>query len=69
VAALTEGSQAEDLTRWRAGAGGSGPCSVRGVPEPLELFRLKCADHCYTGDMTSTHVKRNNPMVCRVTSR
>jgi hypothetical protein len=22
------------------------------VAEPLELFRLKCADHCYTGDMT-----------------
>jgi hypothetical protein len=38
------------------------------VAEPLELFRLKSADHRYTGDMTSTHFKRNNPMVCRVTS-
>jgi hypothetical protein len=39
------------------------------VVEPLELFRLKCADHCYTDNMTSTHFKQNNPMVCRVTSR
>jgi hypothetical protein len=27
------------------------------VAKPLELFQLKCADHCYTGDMTSTHFK------------
>jgi hypothetical protein len=39
------------------------------VAEPLELFRFKCADHRYTGDMISTHFKRNNLMVCRVTSR
>jgi hypothetical protein len=39
------------------------------MAEPLELFQLKCADHCYTGDMTSTHFKWNNPMVCRVTSQ
>jgi hypothetical protein len=39
------------------------------VAEPLELFRLKCADYRYTGDMTSTHFKWNNPMVCRVTSQ
>jgi hypothetical protein len=39
------------------------------VAELLELFWLKCADHCYSGDMTSTHFKQNNPMVCRVTSR
>jgi hypothetical protein len=39
------------------------------VAEPLELFQFKCADHRYTGDMISTHFKRNNPVVCRVTSR
>jgi hypothetical protein len=31
VAALTGGLLAEDLTRWRAGAGGSGPCRARGL--------------------------------------
>jgi hypothetical protein len=44
-------------------------CGMMGVAEPLELFWLKCADHYYTGDMTSVHFKRNNPMVCWVTSR
>jgi hypothetical protein len=36
--------------------------------EPLELFQLKCASHHYTGDTNSTHFKRNNPLVCRVTA-
>jgi hypothetical protein len=30
---------------------------VSHVAEPLELFRFKCADHRYTGDMISTHFK------------
>jgi hypothetical protein len=39
------------------------------VVEPLELFWLKCASRCYTADTNSTHFKRNNSMVCRVTAR
>jgi hypothetical protein len=42
---------------------------TRNVAEPLELLQLKCADHGYIGDMTSTHFKRNNPMVYWVMSR
>jgi hypothetical protein len=45
---------------------GPGQC---GRTNPLELFRLKCASHHYTGDTNSTHFKRNNPLVCRVTAR
>jgi hypothetical protein len=40
-----------------------------GRTNPLELFRLKCASHHYTGDTNSTHFKWNNPLVCRVTAR
>jgi hypothetical protein len=40
-----------------------------GVAEPPELFRLKCASHRYTVDTNSTHFKRNNPLVCRVSAR
>jgi hypothetical protein len=39
------------------------------VVEPPELFRLKCANDCYTADINSTHFKRNNPLVCRVSAR
>jgi hypothetical protein len=39
------------------------------MAEPPELFRLKHASHRYTGDPNSTHFKRNNPLVCRVTAR
>jgi hypothetical protein len=39
------------------------------VAEPPELFRLKRASHRYTGYTNSTHFKRNNPLVCRVTAR
>jgi hypothetical protein len=39
------------------------------VAEPPELFRLKCATHRYTADTNSTHFKRNNPLVCRVSAR
>jgi hypothetical protein len=39
------------------------------VAEPPELFRLKCASHRYTADINSTHFKRNNPLVCRVSAR
>jgi hypothetical protein len=39
------------------------------VAEPPELFRLKCASHRYTADTNSTHFKRNNPLVCRVSAR
>jgi hypothetical protein len=39
------------------------------VAEPPELFRFKCASHRYTADTNSTHFKRNNPLVCRVSAR
>jgi hypothetical protein len=47
------------------------PCPNQGidVAEPAELFRLKCASHRYTADTNSTHFKRNNPLVCRVSAR
>jgi hypothetical protein len=40
-----------------------------GVAEPPELFWFKCASHRYTADTNSTHFKRNNPLVCRVSAR
>jgi hypothetical protein len=40
-----------------------------GVAEPSELFRLKCANHCYTADINSMHFKRNSPLVCRISAR
>jgi hypothetical protein len=43
--------------------------TVVAVAEPPELFRLKCASHRYTADTNSTHFKRNNPLVCRVSAR
>jgi hypothetical protein len=39
------------------------------VAEPPELFWLKCASHRYTADTNSTHFKRNNPLVRRVSAR
>jgi hypothetical protein len=39
------------------------------MAELPELFRLKRASHRYTGNPNSTHLKRNNPLVCRVTAR
>jgi hypothetical protein len=42
---------------------------ARSVVEPPELFRLKCASHRYTADTNSTHFKRNNSLVCRVSAR
>jgi hypothetical protein len=39
------------------------------VAEPPELFRLECASPRYTADTNSTHSKRNNPLVCRVSAR
>jgi hypothetical protein len=39
------------------------------VAEPPELFRFKCASHLHTADNDSTHFKRNNPLVCRVSAR
>jgi hypothetical protein len=39
------------------------------VAEPSELFQLKYANHRYTADINSTHFKRNNPLVCRVSAR
>jgi hypothetical protein len=50
----------------------SKPGNVRAegsVAKPPELFRLKCASHCYTTDTNSMHFKRNNPLVCRVSAR
>jgi hypothetical protein len=40
-----------------------------GVAEPLELFRLKCANDHYAALIISTHFKRNNPLVCQVSAR
>jgi hypothetical protein len=42
---------------------------AKSVAEPSELFRLKCANDRYTADINSTHIKRNNPLVCRVSAR
>jgi hypothetical protein len=39
------------------------------VAESPELFRLKCANDHYAAVIISTHFKRNNPLVCRVSSR
>jgi hypothetical protein len=39
------------------------------VAEPPELFQLKCTSHRYTADTNSTHFKRNNSLVCRVSVR
>jgi hypothetical protein len=39
------------------------------VAEPPELFQLNCASHRYTADNNSMHFKRNNPLVCRVSTR
>jgi hypothetical protein len=39
------------------------------VAEPPELFRLKCASHRSLADTNSTHFKRNNSLVCRVSAR
>jgi hypothetical protein len=52
-------AEAADARAWAAGA----------VAEPPELFRLKCASHRYTADTNSTHFKRNNPLVFRVSAR
>jgi hypothetical protein len=38
------------------------------MAEPPELFRLKCAIHRYIANTNSTHFKRNNPLVCRVSA-
>jgi hypothetical protein len=48
---------------------GSATAGIRAVVEPPELFRLKCASHRYPADTNSTHFKRNNPWVCRVSAR
>jgi hypothetical protein len=39
------------------------------VAELLELFRLKCTSHRYAVGIDSTHFKRNNSLVCRVSAR
>jgi hypothetical protein len=39
------------------------------VAELPELFRVKCASHRYAADTNSTHFKRNNSLVCRVSTR
>jgi hypothetical protein len=52
--------------RWQPRGGGEG---FKGdVVESPKLFQLKRASHGYTGDLNSTHFKRNNPWVCRVTA-
>jgi hypothetical protein len=42
---------------------------IPAVAEPPELFRLECANHRYTADINSTHFKRNNSLVCRVSTQ
>jgi hypothetical protein len=42
---------------------------IPAVAEPPELFRLKCANDHYATLIISTHFKRNNPLVCRVSAR
>jgi hypothetical protein len=68
-----KGSQQFDETQWDNKAayveGFHRKQHMAFVAEPPELFRFKCADHRYTGDRNSTHVKRNNSLVCRVTAR
>jgi hypothetical protein len=39
------------------------------VAEPPELFWLKCANDRYAAVINSTHFKRNNPLVCRVSAQ
>jgi hypothetical protein len=39
------------------------------VAEPSELFRLKCANDHYAAAIISTHFKRNNRLVYRVSAR
>jgi hypothetical protein len=39
------------------------------VAEPLELFRLKYVINRRTTAISSTHFKRNNSLVCRVSAR
>jgi hypothetical protein len=39
------------------------------LAEPPELFQLKCANDRYAAGINSTHFKRNNPLVCRVSAR
>jgi hypothetical protein len=42
---------------------------MESVAEPPELFQLKCVSLRYTADTNSTHFKRNNSLVCRVSAR
>jgi hypothetical protein len=42
---------------------------IPAVAEPPELFQLKCANDHRTTAISSTHFKRNNPLVCRVSAR
>jgi hypothetical protein len=42
---------------------------IPAMAEPPELFRLKCANDCRTTAISSTHFKRNNHLVCRVSAR
>jgi hypothetical protein len=62
----------------RLGLSSSKPKSIRAVrprpwggyvAEPSELFRLKCANDHYAALIISTHFKRNNLLVCRVSAR
>jgi hypothetical protein len=48
--------------------GGVTPAEGASVVEPHELFQLKYASHRYTADTNSTHFKRNNPLVCRISA-
>jgi hypothetical protein len=65
---------------WRVSVPGEGPANMDrggahehrgdvGVAEPPELFRLKSANDRYIADINSTHLKWNNPLVCRVSAR
>jgi hypothetical protein len=44
-------------------------CGGPDVAESPELFRFKCVNDCYAAVINSTHFKRNNPLVCRISAR
>jgi hypothetical protein len=64
----TNRTSARNSSTDAGGRGGRRPGAGH-VAEPSELFRLKCASHRYIADTNSTHFKRNNPLVCRVSAR
>jgi hypothetical protein len=65
---VTIGGVLQPALKWEHYKLQSDDQGVTTVAEPLELFWLKSASHRYTADNNSTHFKRNNPLVCRVSA-